>query len=371
MLPRAQLAGPPCGQISTRASHHERGSANRGRHRTQPTVFASGGPRLNPAYSINLHHLTVARNEHERRGLEFDWKAAERLAAMHMRLLGFSDASVTAAGVDKGIDVSASDAAAQVKFTASAIGAPAIQALRGAAYAVETVLFYSHAGYTKAARTAADASGVQLFTYTTGAAVTPLNRAAKLACANSPAIATDMTHVLPGFSPEEHTVALEQLIVYRTEILAVVKALEMVRRQVEDRPVSSRSEKAWRSWAQESSNASLSSLREALNSRSVGRLEPYVQVIIKGYSGLIPQVGDKTRSAIGAWEVAEQPRYPPEWWSHIQTLRRHDWNLIPAGEEARTAIMHEYRFGESDRRDAERARNEQRRSEQFKRYRSR
>ncbi|MBT2519051.1 restriction endonuclease [Streptomyces sp. ISL-90] len=303
--------------------------------------------------------------------MEFDWRAAERLAAMHMRLLGFSDASVTASGADKGIDVSAAAAAAQVKFTATAIGAPAIQALRGAAYGVETVLFYSRAGYTKQALTAADASGVQLFTYTTGAAVTPVNGAAELACANAPAIATDRTHVLSGFSSEEHTVALEQLIVYRTEILAVVRALELIRRQVEERPAASRSLKASRTWIQASIDASEFSLREALNSRSVGRLEPYVQVIIKGYSALISQVGDKTRSAIGAWEVAEQPKYPPEWWSHIQILRAHDSILIPAQEEAREAIIHEYRFGESDRRDAERARKEERRREQFKRYRGR
>lgn len=290
---------------------------------------------------------------------------------MHMRMLGFSDASVTGAGVDKGIDVSATDAAAQVKFTASSIGAPAIQALRGAAYAVETVLFYSHAGYTKAALTAANATGVLLFTYTTGAAITPQNRAAALACANSPAIATEKTHVLQGFDPESHAVALEQLIGYRTEILAVVKALETLRRQVDERPATTRSEKAWRTSIQEYSNASLSSLTGALSSESVARLEPYVQLIIKGYSPLISQVGDKTKSAIGTWEVAEQTRYPPEWWSHIQMLRRHDSILISAQEEARTAIMHEYRFGDSDRRDVERARKEQRRREQFKRYRSR
>ncbi len=80
-----------------------------------------------------------------------------------MRGLGFTDARRTGAGADRGVDVTASDAVAQVKYLSSPVGSPDIQRFRGAAHLVRNALFYSWSGYTRAAHTAADELGVALF----------------------------------------------------------------------------------------------------------------------------------------------------------------------------------------------------------------
>ena len=110
------------------------------------------------------------------------WQDAEHLAAEHMRSIGFVDARTTRAGADGGIDVSASDAVAQVKFHAMPVGAPDVQRLRGAAHDVENVLFYSAAGYTPAAVAYADRARVALFGIGPWASISSENALAEQVC---------------------------------------------------------------------------------------------------------------------------------------------------------------------------------------------
>ncbi len=91
---------------------------------------------------------------------------AEELATEHMRRIGFSDARRAQPGPDKGLDVVASRAAAQVKSHASPVGAPDVQRLRGAAFSVDAAIFYSRSGYTQAGHAAALAAGIALFEFT-------------------------------------------------------------------------------------------------------------------------------------------------------------------------------------------------------------
>jgi hypothetical protein len=105
----------------------------------------------------------------------FSWQMAEELAAAHMRSIGYLDARRTPSGTDAGVDVVAGNAIAQVKYHAQAIGGPDIQRLRGAAFNHKDALFYSSSGYTPAAVTAAELSGVALFRYTTTNEVSPIN----------------------------------------------------------------------------------------------------------------------------------------------------------------------------------------------------
>ncbi|BBH67719.1 hypothetical protein ACTI_44040 [Actinoplanes sp. OR16] len=112
-------------------------------------------------------------------GLPTDWKAAEEIAAAHMRATGFPDARLTGAGRDGGIDVASSLAVAQVKMLAQPVGAPAVQQLRGARLNMTCYLFYSTSGYTSAAQAMADELGVCLFGIDRTGAVEPVNAAAR------------------------------------------------------------------------------------------------------------------------------------------------------------------------------------------------
>lgn len=108
------------------------------------------------------------------------WEEAERLAAWHMKSLGFANAAVTGAGNDGGIDVRSAQAVAQVKYYAQApVGAPAVQQLRGAAYDRQWAIFYSLSPYTAAARDFADSAGVALFSYDLAGNVAAVNGPAK------------------------------------------------------------------------------------------------------------------------------------------------------------------------------------------------
>lgn len=88
---------------------------------------------------------------------------AEELAAVHMHWLGYLDARRTAVGADKGLDVVASGAVAQVKHHAQAVAAPVVQQLLGAAYGHDRALFYSSSGFTRQATEYANSAGVALF----------------------------------------------------------------------------------------------------------------------------------------------------------------------------------------------------------------
>lgn len=118
---------------------------------------------------------------HQREILLADWQDGELLAAHHMRTtLAFADAFVTPGGVDAGIDVVATGAAAQVKhYGGKAVGAPEVQMVRGAAHAIEHVLFYSLSGYTSPAIAAGTSANVALFRYTIYGDVAPTNRLAE------------------------------------------------------------------------------------------------------------------------------------------------------------------------------------------------
>ena len=104
------------------------------------------------------------------------WEDAEHLAVSHMRQLGFEDAVATRTSGDGGVDVVAKFAVAQVKhYQTGAIGAPAVQQLRGAAHKVRWPLFYTSLGYTPAAVSFADEAGVALFVYSAQGGVRAFN----------------------------------------------------------------------------------------------------------------------------------------------------------------------------------------------------
>lgn len=100
---------------------------------------------------------------------------AEELAAAHMREIGFFGARRTGPGADKGIDVVAQGAVAQVKYLSVPVGSPDIHRFRGAAHGVMDALFYSSSGYTAAAVEAADMTNIALFQFSTANEVEPVN----------------------------------------------------------------------------------------------------------------------------------------------------------------------------------------------------
>jgi hypothetical protein len=106
------------------------------------------------------------------------WQEAERLAASALRQFGFSDADVTGAGTDRGLDVSGSSIAAQVKYTSASVGRPLIQQLTGAAGGRQTA-FFSRSGYTQHAVEEAERHAMALFTLTLPTSVTAHNSAAR------------------------------------------------------------------------------------------------------------------------------------------------------------------------------------------------
>jgi hypothetical protein len=105
-----------------------------------------------------------------------------------MRGLGFTDAQLTAAGADGGIDVMARDAVAQVKHYSQPIGVGPVRELRGVADAHQHLLFYASGGYTAAARQFADDRRIALFSLQELGHITALNgAAARLSARPAPA----------------------------------------------------------------------------------------------------------------------------------------------------------------------------------------
>jgi hypothetical protein len=91
---------------------------------------------------------------------------AELVACTWMRYWGFSDARTTSGGADGGIDVTSTDAVAQVKAHMTPVGRPDLQAFLGAAAVEKKIpLFFSLNGYTDPAIEWADRAGIALFTY--------------------------------------------------------------------------------------------------------------------------------------------------------------------------------------------------------------
>ena len=112
----------------------------------------------------------------------YSWQEAERLAQRWMFYFGFYDATLTTSGADGGIDVSSSQALAQVKFESTNTGRPVIQALAGEAHNQgKSALFFSLSGYTKGAISWAEESRIQvaLFKYDRSGNMEGVNQAAK------------------------------------------------------------------------------------------------------------------------------------------------------------------------------------------------
>lgn len=96
-----------------------------------------------------------------------DWRSAEHACTAWMTRHGWPDATVTPPGADGGIDVTARNAAAQVKRQQKSVGRPALQRLRGAAPDPNTrLLFFTSSGYSPAAIEFARTHHMGLYTYT-------------------------------------------------------------------------------------------------------------------------------------------------------------------------------------------------------------
>lgn len=100
----------------------------------------------------------------------YSWQDAEKSAASWMRVNGYPDARVTTAGADKGIDVLARRAVAQVKMEGRPTGRPALQRLVGAGanLAATQLLFFSVSGFTAGAVAYADDMRMALLVYQAG-----------------------------------------------------------------------------------------------------------------------------------------------------------------------------------------------------------
>lgn len=109
------------------------------------------------------------------------WQAAEENAAAWMCAWGYPHVALTKGGADKGVDVRAAGAIAQVKFEAAQVGRPALQRLvgaRGKDYDI-VMLFFTGAGYSRQAINYADDVGIGLYLYALDGAMSAMNERAK------------------------------------------------------------------------------------------------------------------------------------------------------------------------------------------------
>lgn len=107
---------------------------------------------------------------------------AEHVAAAIMRdHLGFTDARVTVASGDGGVDVVAKQAVAQVKHWGSQVGRPAIQQLYGARGVDHSkkMVFFCSGGCSRQALAYANEAGVALFTFDAAGSYEAMNESAK------------------------------------------------------------------------------------------------------------------------------------------------------------------------------------------------
>lgn len=108
-------------------------------------------------------------------------EAAEQNAAVRMREMGFTDARVTNAGSDGGIDVRSKHALAQVNWQSAQVGRPAVQQLYGARGSRHNVqlFFFAATGYSQHATQYADECDIRLFTFDPLGVTSPANRSAR------------------------------------------------------------------------------------------------------------------------------------------------------------------------------------------------
>ena len=106
---------------------------------------------------------------------------AEHLAAAAMRQWGYADAKASPGGADRGIDVRAKGALAQVKHHAARVGRPDIQRFIGATFdqSRAQLFFFSAGGYSAAAIEEATRRGIALFTYSVDRTMTTINLPAR------------------------------------------------------------------------------------------------------------------------------------------------------------------------------------------------
>jgi hypothetical protein len=112
-------------------------------------------------------------------GVIAPWQQAEELAAEMLRACGFSDAAVTAAGSDGGLDVVGRGVIAQVKYLGHRAGSADLQRLAGANVGGAQAVFFSLAGFSQQAVRYADAVRMALFTVELPDTVLPVNAAAR------------------------------------------------------------------------------------------------------------------------------------------------------------------------------------------------
>jgi hypothetical protein len=108
-----------------------------------------------------MNDLAAAARLH---GPVHDPAAAERFAAAVTVAMGFSDAMVTPAGPDGGLDVVGRDVAGQVKYQQRPVGRPEVQKLAGAASG-RKAFFFSSGGYSAEAVDWAELHSVATFTF--------------------------------------------------------------------------------------------------------------------------------------------------------------------------------------------------------------
>lgn len=105
---------------------------------------------------------------------------AERVAASWMRWMGFGDAEATQLTGDRGLDVIATGAVAQVKAQVVPVGRPDLQSLAGAATGLKArLLFFALSGYTREAADWGDEVGMALFTFDFQGRPEPVNGPAR------------------------------------------------------------------------------------------------------------------------------------------------------------------------------------------------
>lgn len=108
-----------------------------------------------------------------------NWKDAETLARDFMRQIGFTDARLTTAGRDGGVDIRARDGIAQVKWHIAQVGSPDLQALYGiAALEKKTALFFAQR-YSPDAVRWGNASRMALFKFTASGHIEAVNATAR------------------------------------------------------------------------------------------------------------------------------------------------------------------------------------------------
>lgn len=120
------------------------------------------------------------------RELQEEAKKAEERAAAIMQRIGYKDAQRTKTGPDRGIDVEASGAVAQVKWYSKPVSRDATQQMAGAWLQRqsrfkknEKMFFFAKSGYSKYAVKYADDIGMALFQFTANGKAAAANKHAQ------------------------------------------------------------------------------------------------------------------------------------------------------------------------------------------------